>query len=62
MFLELEGQKKTLIKDTVELTYFMRGAIQYNDALELTAMEREIHTTFLNKHLDKEVKKINPNY
>lgn len=62
MFIELEGQKKNLIKDTVELTYFMRGALQYEDALELTTLEREIHTTFLNKHLEKEVKKVNPNY
>lgn len=58
----LGDQVEKILYDITELTYFMRGGLQYNDALELTTIERQIFSKFLNKYLESEVKKTKPNY
>lgn len=62
MFADLEGQTKSILKEAVELTYFMRGSIQYEESLNLTFVERETMTKFLNEHIKRETKKVNPIY
>jgi hypothetical protein len=58
----LQGQAKNLLLNAVELAYFMRGSVQYEQILESTPMEREIMADFINKRLKIESKKPNPIY
>jgi hypothetical protein len=40
----------------------MRGAIQYDDMLQLSVAERQIISDFVKSRLDLELSKVNPNY
>ena len=40
----------------------MRGAIQYQDFMELSPMERKLFSAFLEKRMEVEGKKMNPVY
>lgn len=51
-----------LISYCITLTYFMRGAIQYQQMLETTFAERELIEEFLKKRFDVEAKNPYPNY
>lgn len=62
MWARLEGEVKTLINELIELVYFMRGAISYDDMLHRTYVERQLVSEFLNTRLEAEGKKMNPNY
>lgn len=41
----------------VELTYFMRGSIQYHDMLHMSIPERNAISEFISSHLERELKK-----
>lgn len=62
MFKELEGQTENLVDYCIDTSYFMRGAIQYEDCMELTPLEKKRMSKFLEKRLEKEAAKPNPNY
>ena len=62
MFSDLEGQSETIKNNCIELAYFMRGAIQYSDFLDLTPGERKLINKFLEKRMEIEGKKPNPVY
>lgn len=62
MFKDLEGQTDNIISNCIELTYFMRGAIQYDDMMALTPKERKLVAAFLDKRMEIEGKKKNPVY
>lgn len=62
MFLDLEGQIEKIYTDMVEFIYYMRGSIKLDEALEMTTIEKNIAIKWLNKYLEKELKKPHPNY
>ena len=62
MFSDLEAQGKGILKSCVEFSYFMRGAIQYRDFMELTPMERKLISNFLDTRMEIEGKKMHPVY
>lgn len=63
MFQRLRSEGKTLLETVIELVYFMRGAVQYNDMLlTMSFGERDLIASFISKRLDIESKSINPNY
>lgn len=62
MFAEFEGQIERIYTDIIELIYYMRGSISLSEGLELTTIEKNLTVKWLNKHLEKEYKRPNPNY
>ena len=43
-----------IVDEAIELSYFMRGAIQYNEMLDTTYAERQRISTFIEKRLKDE--------
>lgn len=43
---------RNLLKSAVEIAYFSRGSIQYQDVLRMTPLERDIAVEFINKRLE----------
>lgn len=43
-----------IVDEAIELTYFMRGAVQYFDMLEMTYAERQRFSSFIEKRLKDE--------
>lgn len=62
MFDRLKNDARRIIKDTVQLVYYMRGAIGYEEALMRTPGERDIIVEFISERLEQEAKKLNPVY
>lgn len=62
MFSGLERDTNTLIQGVIELCYFMRGAISYEEMMMRTPGERQRIRDFLKSRLEAEGKKLNPNY
>lgn len=62
MFQSMDNERRRLIKALVQLVYFMRGSIQYEELLNRTKMERDIMQEFIEQRLEVESKKMNPNY
>lgn len=62
MYKDLGDQVENLILNIIEIVYFMRGGLPYDEAMELSILEKSLYQTFLNKHLEREVKKLYPNY
>lgn len=62
MIKDLEGQSNKIISSCIEMVYFMRGAIQYSEFMELTPMERKLFASFLEKRMETEGKRPNPVY
>jgi hypothetical protein len=44
---------RNLLKSAVEIAYFSRGSIQYQDVLRMTPLERDIAVEFINKRLEQ---------
>ena len=60
-FIGLLGREiRTIIRNALELSYFSRGAWQYEAVLEMTAGEREIAAEFINKRLEQAAKMTHP--
>ena len=49
---QLGKEIKGIIRNAMELSYFSRGAWQYEAILDMTAGEREIAVEFINKRLE----------
>lgn len=62
MFDRMNNERRRIMTNIVTLVYFMRGAIQYNDMYEMTKVEREAVNEFIEERLEKESKKVNPQY
>lgn len=62
MVKELEGQSEAIIDNCIELTYFMRGSIQYREFMDLTPMEKKRISKFLEERMKIEGKRHNPVY
>lgn len=62
LFRKLENDRRNIIEGLIQLTYFMRGAIQYDDMKNMTYVERQLVSDFINQRLEQEAKKMNPTY
>ena len=51
-FSQLSRECKAIVHSAVELSWYMRGAIQYKDMLLLTPGEREIIRDFVSNHME----------
>ena len=52
MFAELRGEAKALVKQLVQITFYMRGGVQYSDLLlNRTRAEREIMFDFVEENI-----------
>ena len=57
MFRDLEGQATKLIDSFIELTFYMRGGVQYEDFFNITLVECLRMFDFISKRLEPEMKK-----
>lgn len=62
MFADMQGVRKNLITNIVQLVYFMRGSIQYKDMMDMSLVEREAVSDFISTRLEQESKKQHPQY
>jgi hypothetical protein len=62
MFRRMSEDKRRMMTNIIQLVYFMRGAIQYGEMYEMTRVEREAVSEFIEKRLEMEAKKTNPIY
>ena len=63
MFGRMRSEGRQIIESVVELAYFMRGAMKYEDILlRMSFAERDIAEIFVKKRLDAEAKKPYPVY
>ena len=46
-----------MVEEIVELTYYMRGSIQYRDLLYLSIPEKRVISDFISNRLEHELKK-----
>jgi len=62
MFGRLQREAQIILDSTIELTYFMRGAISYDDMLRRTYGERDRIAIFIEKRLKTEANRPHPQY
>jgi len=62
MFKELQREAQMILDGVIELTYWMRGAITYEEMLRRTHGERDRISAFVEKRLSVEAKKPYPQY
>lgn len=62
MIKRLNREVKGIVQSCIELSYFMRGAIQYHDMLLTTPGERDMIGDFITKRLDSQKKSMSPVY
>lgn len=62
MFNQYKGEVRALIKNIIQLTYFMRGSIQYEEMMNRTYAERQMIGEFVEERLKVEAKKPHPVY
>ncbi len=58
----MSRERNRTIRSVVQLVYFMRGAIQYKDMMNMSLVEREAVSSFIEERLDAEGKKMYPVY
>jgi hypothetical protein len=57
---QLSKETSGIIEEVIELTYYMRGSIQYSDMMMLSVPERTAVNDFIDKRFEAELKK--PSY
>ncbi len=63
MYKMLNGETKAILHSIVQLTYFMRGGMTYNQVLyTMSFIEREIALDYVNTRLEIESKSPHPVY
>jgi hypothetical protein len=62
MFDDLRESSRALIQGVIQLVYFMRGSISYDEMMQLSHGEREMISEFLKKRLEVEAERLHPNY
>lgn len=62
MFSRLQADSRALIKEVIQLVYFMRGAVSYEEMMRRTPGERSAMSEFITERLESESKKLNPIY
>lgn len=63
MFLVLQDEAKMLIKNIIEMAYFMRGSMSYESILlTMSYAERQLVSEFIKARLEQEAKSQHPVY
>lgn len=62
MIQNLQEEAKGIITSIVELVYFMRGAVSYEEMMKRTPAERQLIDEFLAKRLDSQKNSPHPVY
>lgn len=62
MFAQYRGEVRAIINNVIQLVYFMRGSIQYDDMMNRTYVEREMMSEFIESRLKVESKRMSPVY
>ncbi len=63
MFLTLQDEARILIKNVIDMSYFMRGAMTYESILlTMSYAERQLVSEFLKERLEQESNSPSPNY
>ncbi len=63
MYLRLNRDTKTIINNIIQLVYFMRGAMEYNNVIySMSFIERDMAMSFVNDRLEQEGKNPHPVY
>ena len=57
MFQTLRDESSTIIDNAINTVYYMRGAVNYFDYYEMTYIERQKISKFLEKRFKEEAKK-----
>lgn len=52
MFARLRADAKAMLKEAVELSWYMRGSIQYDKFFDMTPMERDAVKDFITSHME----------
>jgi hypothetical protein len=58
----MNSERENIVDRLIEITYFMRGSVQYEHLLDRSAFERQRMTKFIEKRLEQEGKRMNPVY
>jgi len=62
MFNRLNIDTTAIVDEVIELSYFMRGSIGYEEMMRRTPGERQRISSFVEKRLDSQKKVVNPVY
>lgn len=62
MFTSFRREVNGIMKSVIQLVYFMRGSISYNEMMQMTFVEREMVGDFIKERLEQESKRSHPNY
>jgi len=62
MFKRLQDESSALVRSVVDLIYFMRGALHYDEAMNMTPGERDIVKEYIKNRLEQEKDNPYPNY
>lgn len=62
MFARMARERRNILKSIFQLIYFMRGAVQYPDAMNMSLIERQLAIEFIDNRLDAERGKMYPIY
>ena len=62
MFTRLQTEIENIVDGVVELCWFMRGAISYEEMMLRTPGERQRMSKFIEKRLESQKKALNPVY
>lgn len=59
---QMNRESKSLLDSALQLTYFMRGAVSYNEIMNMSRVERDAIAEFVEGRLEVERKRPNPVY
>lgn len=62
MFDRLQGDARNIVNSIIEMVYFMRGSISYEEMMRRTPGERQLINDFLNRRIESEKKSPHPVY
>lgn len=62
MFARLTEEASNVVKHIIELVYFMRGGVTYEEMMNRTPGERQMIGEFISQRLESEKKNPHPNY
>lgn len=62
MFDSMGKERKRLVKSVIQLVYFMRGSVQYDQMMNMSLIERDMINEFIEARLEAESKKMYPIY
>ena len=62
MFSNLQRESRRLLDNIISLIYFMRGAVSYTEAMNMSYAERDVLNSFLERRFEAEKKSSFPVY